>query len=816
MNYALQPTNISFKTNNVFDWPSDDTAGQFTRVHDTTLADLPNADFGSKADFGDMIVMPMLEITLPAPSTNSANPSGGLPVKSDFSGSITNSNLDKWLDTSILKEYDISARQVKSGEIVVYAPLVQKIDPVGNTPVAWGTQMLYRPQNGSWGQNHKVRQVWLVEAVLDQCVTTTVNDQGDTVYLIDEDDPAAYKSWCANHDNWKSKSRIIHTYYEDFYLTGMVVREDYDFEMAVIAQNNALSQPYENYLWQLANGLSGTFGEGKRLSEDGLRFDIDEIVNRFSPSSPEVWGIPQGTFSMETAVNSSSYNSQTSAMRALAETHIPNLLTTTYPGTADGNLTTLLLAREETFKTTTLDNSNSVNDSANNTLSVSLSSISQQTFAALSWSPYEYQSGKWTSADLYDYQDVLEDRLDNSLNDNDIAELLSWFTESSQNGLTEKAAVIGLARNYYTTMFVGSSAGVYDSEVGILNDDVVNETEYDLDFNNDGQADEAALFLVAGALDSMRSFFISEGDLLLDEVTELLDIVGEVERILDAQDEGEDPTLTQVKGFTRSAESALKKLLKRFIEGGDKWYKNWKGRSLSKYGVTGIATLAGILVSDFVPFSSKDNALLYASTSLTVIAEGLNVAIGVKDYFYTKGLARFSPSDWAESLITLERTAKVTAVVGFVVVAGLATLTFVLTTQNLEPGSPAYNYAVAEFVTALIVALVYAIISTTVIGAIIVGIIGLIDTIIAATCLVITEVTGEEIDEDVNAWVCRGITGAITKALSYTIYDTSTVLDLADQDRLTVALKTPARDQSKCRLCCRQRHQRRCSHHQFH
>ena len=783
-----------FQSNNVFDWPSNDTKGQITRIEGTTFANQDNANFGSRAHHGDVVVIPMLEITLPAPLTNTANPSSGLPVKADFNGSINNSNLKQWLDADILKEYDISVRQASNGEMFVYTPLVQILDPVGNTPVAWGGQMLYRPQNGSWGQAHEVRQVWLVEAIIDRCDT---DDMANTFTYIDEDgkthtvaksDADAYKRWCDNHANWDTQTQIIHTYYENFHLTGMVVREDYEFETAVIAQNNALSQPYENYLWYLASNLTETFGEGERLS-DNSRFDIEEVVNRFSPSSPATWGIPQGTFSMETAVGSNSYNNQVTAMRALADTHIPDLLTNTYSSATNGATTTLLIAREETFKTTTLDNQDTIDDDTNDTLSVNLSSTSLRTFASLNWAPYQYQtsaSQPWTSMDIYDHQNALEGKLENAINGSDVAELLSWFGENSQNTPTEKAAVIGLARNFYTTMYIGSSTAVEDSQSGILNDAVIDETEYDLDYDNDGQADEAVLYLVAVALDYMRSFFVAEGDILMDETSEVMFYIGKIERILDAEEE-ENPIIVTARGGTSAGQSSFKKLFKKLTEA--KGSTKWKYRSGTKHAATGMAIMAGVLVSGYLPVEGKDEAMAYAAASLTVATESLNVFISMKDYHYAKNT--WAATEAAANMKTLSRAVKVGAVIGFIANAGIASMAFYMAIQSAEPGSQAFNYAIAQYVAAMIVAIVYAIISATVIGAIIIGIIGLIDVVIAAACLVVEKGAGVEIDDEVQSWVCGGITGAITKALSYGIYDTATILDPADADRLTIALDRP-------------------------
>lgn len=69
VNYQLTPTNPKHLTYalNVLDWPSGDTDGQIQRVSDTTFADHLTADQAvndSKAQFGDMRLIPMAEIKL--------------------------------------------------------------------------------------------------------------------------------------------------------------------------------------------------------------------------------------------------------------------------------------------------------------------------------------------------------------------------------------------------------------------------------------------------------------------------------------------------------------------------------------------------------------------------------------------------------------------------------------------------------------------------------------------------------------------------------------------------------------------------------
>ncbi|MCB0105338.1 MAG: thrombospondin type 3 repeat-containing protein, partial [Caldilineaceae bacterium] len=305
-----------YQSYNVLDWPDDDTEGQITRVYNTTLADEGYDSTGT--DQGDMMLVPMLEITIPAPDDNPDNPSGGLPILASYSGEITNAvDLEIWLDTDLLDEYSISVTQDDDdGTLYAYIALSQIEDATGEAPVAWGAQMLYRPDGADWGENHQVRMVWLVQALTDSCDTTAMTDNDD------ED------VWCASDsENWTTELTVIQSYYEEFYLTGLTVTKDYGFDVAVLSQANALSATYENYLWHLANSLSSSFGEGNLLAAD-TRFDLAEVVDRFGSGSSystgdaALWDIPANSFYSE----SNTYDDEVSALEALVDTLIPDLL----------------------------------------------------------------------------------------------------------------------------------------------------------------------------------------------------------------------------------------------------------------------------------------------------------------------------------------------------------------------------------------------------------------------------------------------------------------------------------------------------------
>ena len=141
-------------THNYLDWPDLDQNGQIMRVSDVTLNSAAN---NPPPIDGDMMLSPILEVTIPF---NTNNRSRGLPLKDGVNvGSINaNTPLDNWLDTDTLDLYGITAALDENGVIGLYAPLHLKRDVVGDSPVAWHSQLIYEmPGSSSWADDHQIK-----------------------------------------------------------------------------------------------------------------------------------------------------------------------------------------------------------------------------------------------------------------------------------------------------------------------------------------------------------------------------------------------------------------------------------------------------------------------------------------------------------------------------------------------------------------------------------------------------------------------------------------------------------------------------------
>ncbi|MEM7034973.1 MAG: hypothetical protein AAF629_35865, partial [Chloroflexota bacterium] len=290
--FQLRPEDAEqlWQTGNYMNWPSNDPTGHIARMRSNSLP-------GSNGE-GDLRIAPLLEITIPAPSDNGNNLVGSLPITPGltFAEVSATDPLTAWLDTDFMDEYGISVSQnQETGVINAYVPLSIIQDSVGDTPVAWGGRMPYRPDAGAvdWGTEHKARLVWSITGLTDYCDTTGrpteafqkfVGGQWVT-YSTDEE---LYDYWCSQPGNWRTNPtpKVIQTYIEPFKLTGLSVTEHQGAKHAIAAQRDALTDnvAYEDDLWQLANGLQQSFSPGKSfVNTSGVeaRFDIEEIKNRF-------------------------------------------------------------------------------------------------------------------------------------------------------------------------------------------------------------------------------------------------------------------------------------------------------------------------------------------------------------------------------------------------------------------------------------------------------------------------------------------------------------------------------------------------------
>ncbi|MCB0110305.1 MAG: thrombospondin type 3 repeat-containing protein, partial [Caldilineaceae bacterium] len=174
VNLQLRPTTPGHLTYalNVLDWPANDTRGNIQRYLDTTWATTNNealrAD-DAQATNGDLRVIPLLSIRIPKQVDNFGN----LPVKTDAPPLTATSTITDWynaIDQDKLTPYSMNILKADENTLEVTAPLMMESDTTGGGRVAFGAHLYYESGVAdSWGSDHEVRVIWLVQMITDVC-----------------------------------------------------------------------------------------------------------------------------------------------------------------------------------------------------------------------------------------------------------------------------------------------------------------------------------------------------------------------------------------------------------------------------------------------------------------------------------------------------------------------------------------------------------------------------------------------------------------------------------------------------------------------
>ncbi len=246
---AGQPTFVEFQvrpTNpdhlwyafNVLDWPKDDKQGQMQDEDGKTFYDVDTSTSRSPNDNGDVKLVPMLEIKLSQPPFN-------LPSQED------------------MEHYGISVLDLddQGNSKAVYIPLQLVAETEGDARVAFDGRMLYQPGD-QWGTAQQVRMVWAVQALVDVC---------------DE-----YKDNACTHYSQHNDLRVMHTYNDEWQLTGLKVREEHGTDYAAVYEDPDIDSNLDDdsVLTRLAYGLEQTFIAGRdceQWDDKGTNDPADDV-----------------------------------------------------------------------------------------------------------------------------------------------------------------------------------------------------------------------------------------------------------------------------------------------------------------------------------------------------------------------------------------------------------------------------------------------------------------------------------------------------------------------------------------------------------
>ncbi len=674
---------------------------------------------------------------------------------------------DRMIDTAPLEPYGISVREAdRDGTLLAYAPANLVKDPVGGGKVAFATRMLYLPgRDRAWAQPQKVRLVWAVQVLTDWCDTSgfvpSPEARGDTERYNEE-----FMTWCSQHST-PDQAQIIHSYDDEWYLTGLSVREDLGLDVAIAYEDPATdADPYqEDALWHMAWGLGSVFVAGRDIDDNGER-DLaittahgdTSIAGRFDrlsnggASEEERWGLPQDALRVETF----QYAHQ-DYLTQIAMHETPRIL----QQFAHDVMPTLLFAREEHYRSAGL--TSATWDWKTDQLNLA-ASTEQMTTAALQWSPFRYSdAGGWESVPIVEYWDHLD------------VTLTQYFQEqypddaSSENGVEEvNAGRMVIARAFYMSLVQG----------------MVNSVKHNLNvlWASDPAEEDSDRFLmtqlVRGA-GGLKSLVKTIGKLIYDHLDHqlLADDYGLKELIKDA------PLDDKIERL----QAALGKGLKDFFV--TPWTTQLAALGKVKTGITAGVVGGGALIAVGLTVAAASQAsgvevavrlMLGLGTVAAILPVVQSTAELVKATRQAGSIGkalRLATNTTEQIKQGFSKMAIVGAVVGVVVAWAL----FAFTVGFSDLSRAAIGYALASAVALTIVTLVMFVIEAIpLIGPIIGAVVALIDASVALLCASV--LSHEQQESTAGVFFCGGLTGLVTEVLKAVLYSNTVIVDMQPDD----------------------------------
>jgi len=828
--YQLIPANEKHLTYalNVLDWPSGDNDGQIQRVNGSTFADhmsSEQADTDPRSRYGDLRLIPMAEIRLsgdlvPLPLSRTVEVSvseGSFSARFEFTSSedfpgktrieLTSGSIDSGrtlylgqgmcddvrevarldlrstgestvvsvplgplaggdyvlfvkdssakmgscapippvahgkmseyvYDSTTLQAYGGAARNDTNGDVLIYTPLSVVYDESGGKPVAFSTRVPFTNEFGGFDlSTQEVRLVWLLNMLTDVCKP-----------MPDDYSESKSGTWCDKDklDRWNTDiSRVVHSYTDEFRLAGLSVVEEHGVDLAVIFENPQTDTDlqFDDPLWGLANGLENTFLAGRSSDGQNLDLTIAEIQRRFDPdhngdiTDPTLlWGFDRDTFRVYTY----QYATADEVTSTIGDS-VSEILTGQFNPTS-AEVVTLLFARMIQQRTSSVGEDGASCSAAG--CVIDLSGKGTVTQAMLNWAPYRRTGDQWTPYDVNAYLDRLEANL-RTLPD-------YQPVDESQDARDYADGTVGLAKLLYQSLVTGTAMLVALNGAPVIN---VPAVKHDEDVFNEFNNNKGTGEIVATVINT--------------SVELILDGLKNTPHLLSSIVFGEtNMAWGFIKAFGHGAAqkaSPITKLLTTTFR------KVAFGVGVGIV-IAAIATLAILyLVGGNSPMGIWAGRILFATFSaVSAVLAGVALVNAIK------------------AIKSVAESSKAAAIIGVVVSAVITWGVFIYSwiASGATFGSVAFNNLLAEAIAATFTLLLMAALSATVVGAIIVAVIGLIDALINTICIL---AGANDLEEGhwVRQYVCIGISGWITKIIKWIIYSNTYLINYEDGNRLS-------------------------------
>jgi hypothetical protein len=753
-----EPKNLWF-AHNVLDWPQD-SEGQVRDVDNKSYADVAGASLteGAEAN-GDMKLVPMLEIRIP-------NSSANLPSQAE------------------LTPFNISVNDFTpdGATKVAYVPLAIVIDDQSGERVAFSGQMRYKP-TGSWSTPHSVRLAWVVQALNDLPCDPKAAD--------------AAAQGCQSDGYIHNHPSVIQSYYENWTLTGLTVREDNGASMAIAYEDPAVDDDTKENtaLWALTLVLDQHFLIGRDENNDGVRdLKLSDLGAHFdrdnNPSDAQRFSVPN---ILQVATNS--YTSGDEATAATAMTETMKILDATFKPvvTADNSVKPLLLfAQENKVRAVGLDqvgagDNYATQSGANLTLDfapTAESALPVTVIAGLKWMAYCGANGAsvaWRPCTPDEYAGEIEQRY-------------AAASSEPDDGPYDVAGRMMLTLAYYFRLTVGYGVPVQEGTV-------VPSSRYSLE----GESDTAAR--VRAALNSLtpvpllahqtfqRVILASHARTFKDKIKQTIAQLGTTYHDMKVKLANlEVNEAGQIVGDPKTIKlNEIDKLPIRMAR-------------LAALGIAGGALMAVFTGLSLSPDLNIPTRAVFGALGATIALVStviLPVAFVVYIYKFTveTAVAGNTPKPKLSKLLATDLTIKLTGKIALGVGLALSGAViwgffiYAAAASGYAAASPELNKAFAEAVAASLVAVLLAVLSATLVGTIIVGIITVIDLIFTLIC----ELGAPQLRNAPGlGGACFSLTTAATKVLAYFLYNYEPMIDTSRSDLMvTGALDVSLADPSK-------------------
>ena len=730
VDFQVRPTNTDHLgyAFNVLDWPDGDRTGQVQRDETSarkTFFDVclqnGRSDCTMSPDAnGDIKLVPMLEIE---------------------------GSMNKYLPPAAdLEKYGIFTKPTGNGGTYAYVPLQLVTDDRTGARVAFSGKMVYQPQFKP-GTIHKVRLTWVVQMLVDVCQAST---------------GAHCDSYVRNGVDTHNQVQVVQTYYDDFTLTSLNVRENRGTDYAIVYEDPAVDPTpnVDGALVPLALGLESAFlsgrdcdtastsgaciGNGKPdLTVNGRGEGAPKLAERFdrtknsAATDEQRWGIPNIL-----RVNTRTYAHRDVALTSIGSVEAKGILDTNFTARwqASAPITpTLLFTYEDTYR--------AMNDSPESAasagmrwsgrqLTVNLNGTVEQTTAGMNWSPYAFNGSTWTPVGIEPY----------------LSELDSRYARSAEPGdstlVTDgKTAAMKIQ---YMALYNGQNALLRAGAVPI-----VDPTQ----FRTDGLERLQLQTGVAIGGGELKSLVIKQLDLAFrvqsKSVYEYLGVLSH----------------KKVGDFTTTIPE---KLVKYKISRAD-------GGSNKRFAKVVLGT---VLISAGSVYSMTGGASpqwLEIGTQSVMSAAFLTLAaLSIYDvYSVTKaitGAGELGRSAAVKTVLSgnseLLGETKLTRAAGLFFAVGLpwGLALYDILHNKLEPGSIAFNTVISGSIAATVVAILLFALNSTVVGVLINAALSFVDGFLQLLC--VSGVGG----------ACFGVVGTVTKAISEVLYSGDSTIDLAHKN----------------------------------